>query len=345
MARRFSHWVILSAALATVASAQTDRALYTGHLGTRTLLHAHNCYPDKGQWTDRLDRALATSLLPIAIEQDVMWVSATAEKPGRSVVAHDTPPSGDEPTLEQHFFDRMRPLLDQALKENRRETWPLYILHLDFKTNEPEHHRYVWDLLGRYERWLTTAPRTAHASPPQALTHGPLLVLTENGEGQERVFVDDVPAGARLRLFGSVPPARVTMPEDAEARASFIARLPVGSLVPTGATNYRRWTNHSWAVIEEGGQPRAGEWTKAEERRLRALVTRAHEQGLWIRFYTLNGHDPAQGRGWTPGYNFGSRQAAEPRWRASIAAGVDFLATDQYDEFGQTLRSALAASR
>jgi hypothetical protein len=271
MARRFSGWVVLSAALIAVVSAQADRAIHIGRLGTRTLLHAHNCYPEKGQWADRIDRALTTSMLPIAIEQDIMWVASTPDKPGRSVVAHDTPPTGDEPTLDRYFFDRMRPLLERALTENRRETWPLYILHLDFKTNEREHHRYVWDLLGRYEGWLTTAPRTPHASPPQALTHGPLLVLTENGEGQERVFFDEVAVGSRLRLFGTVPPARVSLPEDPAARASLIARQPVSSLVPSGATNYRRWTNHSWAVIEEGGQPRAGEWTTAENRRLKAL--------------------------------------------------------------------------
>ena len=39
--------------------------------------------------------------------------------------------------------------------------------------------------------------------------------------------------------------------------------------------------------------------------------------------------------GWSPGYNFTSLDAARVRWRAAIAAGVDFVATDQYEEFAQ----------
>src|SRR5262245_11979438 len=41
--------------------------------GTRVLLDAHNAYVENGEWSDRLDRALATGL-PIAIEQDLVWV-------------------------------------------------------------------------------------------------------------------------------------------------------------------------------------------------------------------------------------------------------------------------------
>ena len=39
--------------------------------------------------------------------------------------------------------------------------------------------------------------------------------------------------------------------------------------------------------------------------------------------------------GWTPGYNFKSLDAARTRWRAAIAAGVDFIATDQYEDYEQ----------
>ena len=66
-------------------------------------------------------------------------------------------------------------------------------------------------------------------------------------------------------------------------------------------------------------------------------MTRAHDAGLWIRFYTLNGHSPEHGKhmGYTPSYNFGSLEAVRHRWRAAIAAGVDFVATDQYEEFAK----------
>ncbi len=67
--------------------------------------------------------------------------------------------------------------------------------------------------------------------------------------------------------------------------------------------------------------------------RLRALVERAHANGLWIRFYTLDGATKAQlsCNGWFHDYNFGSLDAARVRWRAAIAAHVDYLASDQYE--------------
>jgi hypothetical protein len=91
-------------------------------------------------------------------------------------------------------------------------------------------------------------------------------------------------------------------------------------------------------VVEEGGQPRAGAWTSEDEARLRALVRHVHGAGVWIRFYTLDGFTSAQDRGYTAGYNFGSLAAVAPRWRAAVAAGVDFVATDQYGDFAAARR-------
>ena len=67
----------------------------------------------------------------------------------------------------------------------------------------------------------------------------------------------------------------------------------------------------------------------------------AHRRHLWIRFYTLNGHAPeaSAANGWTRSYNFGSLDAVRQRWRAAIATGVDFVATDQYEEFTRELKS------
>jgi hypothetical protein len=295
-------------------------------------LHAHNCYPDRGVGVDRLDRALRAARGTIAIEQDLVWDA----RRGQSVVSHEPTLAGNEPTLEDHFFVRVAPMLDGALAEDDRRSWPRHVLHLDFKTNEPAHHAAVWALLGRYERWLTTAPRgTSDAVQP--LTRGPLLVLTEQGDGQERAFYDVLPVGARLRVFGTVPGP---LPDDrlsGDARLDAAFSAPVEALIPTTATNYRRWTNHSWAVVERGGQAGAGEWTSGDRARLNALVGRAHDFGLWIRFYTLNGHAP-NGEGWSAGYNFGSLTAVVPRWRAAVAAGVEFIATDQYDAFSEVRR-------
>jgi hypothetical protein len=305
--------------------------------GARVWLHAHNCYPEKGQWRDRIERALATRASWLAIEQDVAWAVDPQTGVGRSVVSHEPKVTGTEPTLEAHFFDRVRPLMERALAENRRETWPLLVLHLDFKTNEPAHHRAVWDLLGRHQSWLTTAERVADEQRVTPLAPGPLLVLTENGEGQADTFHAKVPVGERLRLFGTVPAATFPTAKTTEERAAAAFAASPETLIPNRATNYRRWTNFSWSVVELGGQAKAGSWTEDDRKRLDAIVSRAHENGLWVRFYTLNGHTTGKGLGWTESYNFGSLPAVRERLKAAIAAKVEFIATDQYEELAGLL--------
>jgi hypothetical protein len=298
--------------------------------GTRVLLDAHNAYPYDGAHADRLTRALSTGT-PIAIEQDLVWYREPRTGVARSVVSHGPPMSGNEPSLDDYFFETIRPIVERALRENHRERWPVITLNLDFKTNEPEHHAAVWALLGRYESWLTTA-RRMNGDEIADLEPGPLLVLTGEADEQEQSFSGDVPVGGRLRLFGAVHSrlAQAGTPAEAPVRAG--EQLP--ELSPGPRSNYRRWWNHPWGVVELGGQNRAGEWTATDERRLRALVSTAHDAGLWIRFYTLNGHDPSDTSGdWTRGYNFGSKHAAELRWQAAIRAGVDFVAVDQYEDF------------
>ena len=305
--------------------------------GTQVWLHAHNCYPEKGRWSDRLARALAVPAAAVAIEQDVAWFVDPATGRGRSVVSHDAKADGTEPTLEAHFFDRVRPMMERALTEGRRESWPVMVLHLDFKTNEPAHHQAIWDLLGRHEAWLTTAERGADESRVTPFAPGPLLVLTEAGINQVDTFYTRVPVGSRLRLFGTVPPTAAPAGSTPEERAKAAISATPETLIPSGATNYRRWTNFSWAVVEYGGQQHAGEWTGEDDRRLRAIVSRAHTLGLWVRFYTLNGHPPGKGDGWTESYNFGSVEAARQRMAAARDAGVEFIASDQYEELGRVL--------
>jgi len=105
-------------------------------------------------------------------------------------------------------------------------------------------------------------------------------------------------------------------------------------------TNYRRWWNNSWYEVEEGGQPHAGDWTAGDASRLRALVDHAHGLGFWIRFYTLDGFAPGNGRGWFNGYNFGNLEAARIRWKASIDAGVNLIASDQYEDLAAVMPKA-----
>ena len=51
-----------------------------------------------------------------------------------------------------------------------------------------------------------------------------------------------------------------------------------------------------------------------------------------MRFYTLDGFSAEENRGWEKQYNFGSREAALARWKAALSAGVDLIATDQYED-------------
>jgi len=303
----------------------------------RPVLDAHNCYPYEGQYTDRIDRALKTGF-PVAIEQDIAWgVDRTTGK-GRPVVTHSPKTTGNEPALRDHFFERVRPIIEKALAEDDRARWPLIILHFDFKSLDAKLLRAVWDVLGEYQSWITTAPQTADPHHLAHLEPKPLLVLTEDADAQERVFFRDIPAGARLRVFGSAHTARIRG-NSTEKRIHLAATLPPERLLTERPTNYRRWWNNSWFEVEEGGQNKAGDWTAADSERLRALVNHAHQLGFWIRFYTLDGFVPAENRGWDNGYNFGSHQAVTARWQAALEAGVNLIATDQYEELAEFMRS------
>ena len=133
------------------------------------LLDAHNCYPYDGKWPERIERALATGV-PLAIEQDLAWFVDPRTGTGRSVVTHGAPFTGNEPSMREYFFERIRPFVERALRENRREEWPLITLNLDFKTDEAAHHEAVWALLGEDEAWLRTAVKTATPTEVPALT-------------------------------------------------------------------------------------------------------------------------------------------------------------------------------
>jgi hypothetical protein len=296
----------------------------------RAVLDAHNCYPYKRRWANRIERALQTGF-PVGIEQDITLYG------GQPVVSHSDKPTGAEPALREHFFERVRPIMERALAANDRARWPLIIVHFDFKSVQPELLRAVWKLLGEYEPWLTTAPKTADPRQLTAFDPKPLLVLTEDADEQEAVFFRALPVGAKLRVFGSAH-KHVFHARSQQESWHLQATVAPQELLPDPPTNYRRWWNNSWYAVEEGGQRRAGEWTAADDRRLRVLVDHAHKLGYWIRFYTLDGFAPADNQGWDDNYNFGSRNAVEARWKGAIAAGVDLIATDQYEDLAAFMR-------
>ncbi len=301
----------------------------------RPVLDAHNCYPYEGQWKDRIDRALKTGF-PVGIEQDMAWYIDPATGKGRAVVSHTSQTNGSEPLVRDYFFERVRPIVEKALADNDRARWPLIVLHFDFKDNQVPLLRAVWELLGEYQGWITTAVKTADPAHLSPFEPKPLLVLTEDNDTQEQVFFRDVPVGGRLRLFGSAhtkEPSAKTRPE----REHLLATVPPEELLADRPTNYRRWWNSSWFTVEEGGQHRAGDWTEADDRRLRALVDHAHQLGYWIRFYTLDGFVAGEDRGWGDLYNFGSHEAVAERWRAALSAGVNLIASNQYEELAKVM--------
>jgi hypothetical protein len=295
--------------------------------GSRTLMDAHNCYPYWEWWSDRIDRALSAGT-PLAIEQDLGWYTDPKTGKSWSVVTHGDPMSGHEPIMDHYFFDRVRPIVEQALKEGNHGNWPLITLNLDFKDNKPEHLAAVLELLRQHRAWLTSAAKTANEQDVKPLNVKPILVLTGEADAQQTVFYDQLPVGEELLVFGAI---------HSENKDSHAALEVIDS---EKASNYRRWWNNPWRVVESGGQQHAGEWTPEKMSRLRALVEHAHANGLWIRFYTLDGATEAElsCHGWFHSYNFGSLSAAQTRWRAAIAAHVDYLASDQYELLGSELQ-------
>lgn len=302
--------------------------------GGKPVTDAHNCYPEDGKWANRIDRALSTGF-PVAIEQDIAGYRDPATGELIPKVAHGSKVGEAEPALRAYFFERVRPLVEQALAGDQKQ-WPVIVLHFDFKDNNPELLRAVWKLLGEYEAWITTAPKSDDPKHLEPFTCKPLLVLTEDNDNQQQVFFDDVPIGQRLRLFGSAHTNESAWKglSNREADRARVHTPPEQILTET-PTNYRRWWNSGWDVIEEGGQRKAGDWTSEDQQRLEKVVEHAHRLGLWIRFYTLDGFTREESQGWNQGYNFGSRAAVEERWKAVLGAGVNMIATDQYEDFAK----------
>lgn len=310
----------------------------------RPLLDAHNCYPVDGQWPDRIDRALSTGF-PVAIEQDV---AAYADPQSGAIipkVTHNKAANASEPTLRERFFEKVRPIVEKALKQHDTKTWPLIVVHFDFKDNDPKLLKATWNLLGEYENWITTAKKTDNDAELAPLEWKPLLVLTEENDNQEQVFYRDLPVSGRLRLFGSAHTNLASFEKlTPQQKAHALASANPSILLKERASNYRRWWNNSWHTVEEGGQPKAGDWTQGDEQRLRALVNRAHQLGYWIRFYTLDGFNPGQSQGWSQSYNFGSLEAVQKRWKAALDAGVDMIAVDQYEEMARFIKEQRVAT-
>ncbi len=94
--------------------------------GKRVLMDAHNCYPYFEWWGDRIKRALSAGA-PLAIEQDLLWYTDPRTGRSWSVVTHGAPATGHEPTLENYFFDNVRPVCRTGPQGRKR--WKLAADH------------------------------------------------------------------------------------------------------------------------------------------------------------------------------------------------------------------------
>ena len=146
-----------------------------------------------------------------------------------------------------------------------------------------------------------------------------------------RVFYDQLQAGDRVLLFGAIHT------EDKNPHAAPEVLDPTKpTTIAAGGTIPGVWSKLP-------GRQHAGDWTPEKAARLRALVEHAHANGLWIRFYTLDGapEEDLSCNGWFRSYNFGSFNAARTRWRAAIEAHVDYIASDQYELLAKEIRESI----
>lgn len=329
---------ILILTFAVVALAATQVSTFSP--GARTLMLAHNAYPDDGKFGDRLDRAISAGA-PFVVEEDLVWVD------GKSLLIHAAKGAGpDSPTLESYFFPKVKPIIEKALKEGNKGNWPLVTLYLDIKTDPAEHLEAISKVLDKYDGWLTKAVKTADVMKQSPLEYKPMMVILEDKQNdiKQEFFYDRVPVGGKIRAFGSAVkfddnPNKLGRDRREERFASLV-KIEPEQLVTKHADNWRRWFGADWHFIELCGPEHGTDWSAVTEARLKKFVNYGHKLGYLVSFYETNGFTDGENQGWTPEYNFGSKDAARVRWNALIKAHADFIATDQYEDVAETIRGA-----
>jgi hypothetical protein len=253
--------------------------------------------------------------------------------------------SGGDPTLDNYFFPKVRPVIEKALKEGNKGNWPLVTLYLDIKNDPPEHLEAVSKVLDEYHGWLTTAVKTDDILKMSPLEIKPLMVIVEdkqNDINKQQIFYDSVPVGGKIRVFGSVakldPNPGHALPKQVAVDRQYLAQPD--DLIVGKADNYHRWIGIDWAFVEKGGESHAGEWTKENEQRLKDFVAYGHKLGYLVGVYCLDGFSESENQGWDQEYNFGTRDAAVTRWNAAIRAKADFISTDHYEQLATALASS-----
>jgi len=329
---------IWGAAALAVSFAFAAGAPSTFAPGARTLVLAHNAYPDEGKYADRLDRVIAAGV-PFVVEEDLVWVN------GRSLLIHNEKAANAEsPTLESYFFPKVAPIVEKALKDGNKGNWPLITLYLDIKNDPEEHLQAISKVLDKYDAWLTKAVKTADITKMSPLELQPMMVILEDKQNdiKQDFFYDRIPVGGKFRAFGSAVkfddnPNK--LPRTArDARFASLVKIPVEQLVSKRADNWRRWFGTDWHFVELCGPTHGNDWNPATEARMKRFVEYGHSLGYLVSFYEVNGFTDEQNQGWTAEFNFGSKQAAQTRIHALVAAHADFISTDQYEDVAAAIR-------
>jgi hypothetical protein len=283
---------------------------------TRPLpISAHNCYAENRTDNPRLTEALALGIDNIEI--DLGWDDAAKHL----IVGHDAAPRSGVayPRLETSLI----PALQSHWKQPRPDGAPT-VLTIDWKTGRREAVQQFKNLLDAHAEWFSSAPKLAN-SP---LTARALTVCFSGSEAAKDAYDALIPPGGTYRAF-----------RDRVGSGRY--ETDVSAYIPEHSTAYFRFLAFHWGAIERGGPAAAGEWTPAERDRLSALMALAHARGFRVRIYCLNGHSGLPGGN----YRFANDDAARVRWLAAAAAGVDWLAGDEYTEMVAALRTTPAIAR
>ena len=235
------------------------------------------------------------------MEIDLTW----SEKRRRTVISHEKTPVGGEPTLEEYFW---KPLgMELGRMPRGRPGW---LLLIDFKTYHARVVEEVYRDLERHRRLLTRFGGN--------VDYGPLTVILTGDNAAIAAFEKrNRGHGPYLAMGNREPPERQYQDN-------------VADYFEADATPFYRVFNFEWAHIEPDREKRRAEpLPETAPARLRKLAQTAHQKGYWLRTWTLNES------------TFGGREGLLERWRAARDAGVEMIATDEYELAGRLGGEAL----
>lgn len=279
-------------------------------------ISAHNCYPINREDNARLVEALGLGIDNIEI--DIGW----DENLQQILVGHDAAP---QPGIRYPRFDAYFTAAIEAHWKSARADGAPTVLTIDWKTDRIEAVAAFKRYLDEHAEWFSTAIKPEDPATRTPLTPRRLTVCFTGSENAKVRYDAMVRPGEPYRAF-----------RDVVFGAGSAYESDVKTYVKSKANAYHRFLTFYWGVVERGGPALAKDWTAADEARLKTLVEFAHRGGYRIRMYCLNGHSGML----LTGYRFANDEAARARWTAAVRAGVDWVASDEYREIVEAVRTA-----